>query len=55
MLAIIKSFFDDNEKIIGLCAFQKKNVFACKTDFFYYKKFNKNSFVPKIDDNILLI
>ena len=55
MLKIIKNFFNDNEKIIGLCAFNKKKAFSIKTDFFYYKEFNKNSFTPRTDNNILLI
>ena len=55
MLKIIKNFFNDNEKIIGLCAFQKKKAFNYNTDFFYYKDFTPKGFVPKVDNNILLI
>jgi len=55
MLKLIKNFFDDSEKIIGLCAFNKRTDYSNKTDFFFYKDFNKNKFVPRVDNNILLI
>lgn len=55
MLKIIKKFFDDNDKIVGLCAFNKKRAYADKADFFLYYEVNKKGFVPRIDNNILLI
>jgi len=55
MLKFIKNFFDDNEKIIGLCAFKKKGYGLNKAEDYFYKDFNKNRFVPRMDKNILLV
>jgi len=55
MLKFIKNFFDDNEKIIGLCAFKKKGHQVSRAEDYFYKDFNKNKFVPTIDKNILLV
>lgn len=55
MLKIIKNFFNDNEKIVGLCALSKRGLLSGKEERCFYGEFNKNRFVPRIDKNILLI
>jgi len=55
MLKFIKNFFDDNSKIIGLCAFDRKAKSYGRQRDYFHNVFNRNSFVPRADNNILLI
>jgi len=57
MMDFLKKFFEDDKTVIGLCAFNKKgrSLNLNKAEIYFYKDFNKNRFVPRMDKNILLV
>lgn len=55
-MQFLKNFFNDENTIVGLCAFERRKTSRTKFSESFFHDFQmREKFIPKIENNILLI